>query len=63
MDYLETLQGAVESAAWFWWKNKLNAIADAGDMLKLTKRINGGTIGLADRQHHYHLALKNLGAH
>lgn len=58
--YLETPEGAVASAAWFWDANKLNIYADKGDFVGLTRRINGGTIGLADRQHHYAIALKAL---
>ena len=50
---LETLDGAIESACWFWKKNGLNAICDADDIIKMTKRINGGTIGLDDRKKHY----------
>jgi putative chitinase len=46
------------SAAWFWSKNGLNAIADtgAGDevVVKITKRVNGGIIGLDDRLKHFH---------
>ena len=60
ISYLETPNGAVVSAAWFWDNNKLNAYCDRDDFVGLTKRINGGTIGLADRQHHYELALKQL---
>ena len=48
--YCETMDGAIESACWFWTKNKLNAIADNKDILLLTKRINGGTHGLDDRR-------------
>lgn len=62
VDYLETPEGAVASAAWFWDTNGLNAFADSGDFVTLTKRINGGTIGLEDRKHHYELALEILGA-
>ena len=51
--YTETLDGAIESACWFWTTNKLNALADATDIVALTKRINGGTIGLEDRKHHF----------
>ena len=57
---------ALMSAIWFWNKNGLNKFADAADsgespsFITLTKRINGGTIGLADRQHHYDDALKFL---
>lgn len=61
--YLGTFEGAVQSACWFWESNKLNQWADAGDILTLTKRINGGTLGLADRQKHYQHALHVLGAH
>jgi putative chitinase len=52
VEYLETLRGAVESACWFWYKNGLNAMADERDNTKMTKRINGGTIGLEDRKQH-----------
>jgi putative chitinase len=34
------------SAIWFWNKNKLNVQADAGDIKLMTKKINGGYIGL-----------------
>lgn len=59
--YLETFEGAVQSACWFWETNNLNALADIGDIVTMTKRINGGTIGLADRQKHYEHALHILG--
>ena len=58
--YLATPEGAVASAIWFWDVNKLNIYADKGDFVGLTRRINGGTIGLADRKHHYDIALKAL---
>ena len=58
--YLETPNGAVASAGWFWDNNKLNQYCDSGDFVTLTKRINGGTIGIEDRKHHYALALKYL---
>jgi len=61
--YLETPNGAVASAGWFWDNNRLNQFCDRDDFITLTKRINGGTIGLADRQHHYHIALQQLGVH
>ena len=48
-EYVATPKGAVESACWFWNTNKLNAIADKGDIVAMTKKINGGTIGLEDR--------------
>ena len=58
--YLETPAGAVSSAGWFWDNNNLNQYCDKNDFVTLTKRINGGTIGLEDRQHHYHIALDLL---
>jgi len=58
--YLETPEGAVSSAGWFWDTNNLNSYCDKDDFIGLTKRINGGTIGLEDRKHHYELALKLL---
>jgi putative chitinase len=62
-EYLQTFEGAVQSACFFWEQNKLNQWADAGDILTLTKRINGGTIGLEDRIKHYEHALHIFGAH
>ena len=41
---------AVHSAVFFWDKNKLNNIADKDDVVRLTKRINGGVNGLAHRK-------------
>jgi putative chitinase len=61
-EYLQTFEGAVQSACFFWEQNKLNQWADAGDILTLTKRINGGTIGLEDRIKHYQHALHIFGA-
>lgn len=60
--YLETFEGAAQSACWFWETNNLNQWADKNDILTLTKRINGGTIGLEDRIKHYEHALHVLGA-
>ena len=59
-DYLITLEGAFKSALWFWNANGLNAFADKGDILGMTKKINGGTIGLEERKAHYEHALKIL---
>ena len=58
--YCETLEGAIESACWFWTKNKCNVQADSKDMLALTKKINGGTIGLQDRISHFDKNLQVL---
>jgi putative chitinase len=62
-EYLQTFEGAVQSACFFWEQNNLNQWADKGDILTLTKRINGGTIGLEDRQKHYQHALHIFGVH
>jgi len=61
-EYLATFEGAVQSACWFWEANNLNQFADKGDILTMTKRINGGTLGLEDRKKHYEHALHVLGA-
>lgn len=61
-EYMGTFEGAAQSACWFWESNNLNQWADKGDILTLTKRINGGTIGLDDRIKHYEHALHVLGA-
>jgi len=51
---------ALMSAIWFWNKNKLNVQADNGDIKLMTKKINGGYIGLEDRIHHYNEAIQLL---
>lgn len=61
-EYLATFEGAVQSACWFWETNNLNVQADAGDIKTMTKKINGGYIGLEDREKHYHHALHVFGA-
>jgi len=60
-EYLLTKKGALESALWFWGSRNLNDVADTGDVTKLTKIINGGNIGLADRQARYTKAMAALG--
>lgn len=52
---------ALLSAIWFWNKNNLNQYADADDIKTMTKRINGGYIGLEDRIHHWKVALAGMG--
>jgi putative chitinase len=59
-EYMETFEGAAQSACWFWESNNLNQWADKRDILTLTKRINGGTIGLEDRKKHYEHCLHIL---
>ncbi|MBC3363456.1 glycoside hydrolase family 19 protein [Pseudomonas sp. SWRI154] len=57
---LEQPQWAALSAAWFWASRGLNALADAGDLETITRRINGGQNGAADRQVLYGRALRVL---
>ena len=59
--YLLTKKGALESALWFWASRNLNEVADTADQVRLTKIINGGDIGLADRQARYAKAMAALG--
>lgn len=59
-DWLRTPVGAALSAAWFWKANNLNRLADEGDQVKLTMRINGGTNGLAERLALYEIAKEVL---
>ena len=59
-EFLSTFEGAVQSACWFWEANDLNTLADKQDIKAMTKRINGGYIGLEDRIKHYEEALEIL---
>ena len=61
--FLETYEGAVQSACWFWETNNLNALADKMDIKLMTKKINGGYIGLEDRIKHIEHAVHVLGGH
>jgi len=60
-EYVATPAGAIESACWFWDTNNLNEIADTDDVKRMTKKINGGSIGLEDRKKRYMHAMKVLG--
>ena len=48
-ELLEQIVNACRSAGWFWQSNGLNALADAGDQVRVTRRVNGGTNGLTER--------------
>ena len=61
VDYVRTKAGALDSACWFWDTNNINKYCDDMDIVGMTKRINGGTIGLDDRKKHYLHALDVLG--
>jgi putative chitinase len=53
---------ACMSAGWFWNRKQLNLLADNEDWTTITKRINGGVIGLTDRIERIHKAMDILGA-
>jgi putative chitinase len=57
---LEEPRYAALSAGWFWNKKGLNALADASDIETMTKRINGGSIGIADRKAKIEMVSKYL---
>lgn len=59
-DYLATFEGAAQSACFFWEQNNLNRFADVNDVKGLTRAINGGENGLADRESHTRHALHVL---
>jgi putative chitinase len=61
IDYVQTKKGALESACWYWNSRKLNIACDENDIVKMTKLVNGGIIGLEDRRKHYEQALAILG--
>ena len=61
VEYVRTKKGALDSACWFWDTNDLNKYADNMDIKGATKRINGGYIGLEDREKHYKHAMEVLG--
>jgi putative chitinase len=66
---LELFEAAARSAAHFWRSRGLNALADFSgdgfaedeDFVRITKRINGGTVGLADRRRYWVAAKRALG--
>lgn len=61
-DFLATPAGAVQSACWYWCsRNVLNTLADAGNIDQISKVINGGINGLADRHQRYVKAMTVLG--
>ena len=59
-DLVATPRYAAMTAGWFWNTHKLNQYADRQDFLMMTKKINGGTIGLDDRIKHINHALDIL---
>lgn len=60
-EFLGTFEGCVQSACWFWEANNLNGLADNRDIITMSRRINGGDIGLDDRIAKYNNAIRVLG--
>jgi putative chitinase len=60
-DFMQTFEGCVQSACFFWEANNLNQYADSGDIKTMTRIINGGYLGLDDRIAHYQHALQIFG--
>ena len=61
-ELLEQPEWAAESAAWFWWVKLLNTLADQGRFTEITRKINGGQNGAADRRELWLRATKVLAA-
>jgi putative chitinase len=61
-DLVATPKYAALTAGWFWSTHNCNNLAEAADWVGLTKKINGGTIGLDDRIKHTNEALAVLGS-
>jgi putative chitinase len=61
-DYVRTRRGAFESACWFWKTSNLARFADRDDIEGMSRAVNGGTIGLADRVQRYARAKATLQA-
>lgn len=59
-EILEQPHYAADSAGWFWTTKRLNALADAGNFVGITRRINGGLNGLVERRTFYDRALAVL---
>lgn len=60
-EQLEQPEFAFRSAGWYWNSRKLNDLADRGDLVGITKKINGGLIGQEERQKYYERAKAVLG--
>jgi putative chitinase len=61
-DLVATPKYAALTAGWFWSTHNCNNLAEAADWVGLTKKINGGTIGLDDRIKHTNEAFAVLGS-
>jgi putative chitinase len=59
-EILISFEGAIASACWFWQKHNLNILCDSGNIKEVTLLVNGGYIGLPDREIRYNKALSIL---
>lgn len=59
--WLETREGAARSAAWWWRTNGCNDLAEAGDIVALRRRVNGGLLGLEDVRRRFARILAAMG--
>jgi putative chitinase len=62
VDHAATRSGAADSAAWFWSTNGLNALANSWSVDLITRKVNGGTAGAAERSRLCEAALHAIGA-
>ncbi len=62
VEHAATEAGAADSAAWFWTVNQLNPLADAWSVDLITRKINGGMNGAAERSRLCEAALQAIGA-
>lgn len=62
ISYLSTMEGALESACWYWKSRNINRACDNNDIVEMTRLVNGGNIGLADRREKYQENLKLIAA-
>jgi putative chitinase len=60
VEYMGTKEGALHSAVWYWNVNGLNKVADAGDVERSTRIINGGLIGIEERKSEYNRIMRIL---
>ncbi len=60
--WMQTQVGAARSACWFWWRNACSVLADQGQFTTITRKINGGQIGMTERLEYLARARMVLGA-
>jgi len=60
LQYARTIEGGIMAAAWFWEENDINRLADTPGVEDESRRINGGTHGLADRRARFDRVVREL---